>query len=574
MLIADLFYASFHATSPGELHKIAVCILKQGWCQGWGLEGGSFMASGAPLSNVLDLFGDSRDALYLRQNMLRAVLALLSLEECSSLNERLVVLLPAAAYALCVGSATLINETLGLSRLLHVSEAIEEGTLEEEESLENLHELFECSVEFLARIDNSAAPKVNLSEFQQHIRLPRQLRDQLLHEMENYVLQCISEKEIEKLLLSELINICALLSNFMYCLYSTRIREEISPFFFKLGESMLELLGHAISVIDKTYNDFISGCLGMNSIFSNIELTVTSFKSFIRSPLLSKLQDKTDASAGIYPRIVQSAERLLKSLVKLYEGCSGCRKNFHAKITSQDLSQIHSAHDPVPSNSSKSLILDMELDMNSGSSDVDSLTIDGDQASGVSISLLNQKLEILSIMSSFFSVLPSVTWEVLFNLKEKESDPKVKSMTDVLDTWETLKLQCSHILGGICSLVGSLLLLDGAGKHENAAYSSRERVSEECLISLGDLVNKVFENSFLGWYDRTKLVDCICNFISLRPQIAQFKYLNLSPVMLDEEGVKLEKNLNGELYFSPFLCEAPFVRVLKLPCNCSTMTFS
>ncbi|KAL0315150.1 UNVERIFIED_CONTAM: Serine/threonine-protein kinase ATM [Sesamum calycinum] len=454
--------------------------------------------------------------------------------ECSSLNERLVVLLPAAAYALCVGSATLINETLGLSRLLHVSEAIEEGTLEEEQSLENLHELFECSVEFLARIDNSAAPKVNLSEFQQHIRLPRQLRDQLLHEMENYVLQCISEKEIEKLLLSELINICALLSNFMYCLYSTRIREE-SPFFFKLGESMLELLGHAISVIDKTYNDFISGCLGMNSIFSNIELTVTSFKSFIRSPLLSKLQDKTDASAGIYPRIVQSAERLLKSLVKLYEGCSGCRKNFHAKITSQDLSQIHSAHDPVPSNSSKSLILDMELDMNSGSSDVDSLTIDGDQASGVSISLLNQKLEILSIMSSFFSVLPSVTWEVLFNLKEKESDPKVKSMTDVLDTWETLKLQCSHILGGICSLVGSLLLLDGAGKHENAAYSSRERVSEECLISLGDLVNKVFENSFLGWYDRTKLVDCICNFISLRPQIAQSMIEKLLMLLRDPD---------------------------------------
>ncbi|KAK4437221.1 Serine/threonine-protein kinase ATM [Sesamum alatum] len=256
--------------------------------------------------------GDSRDALYLRQNMLRAVLALLNLKECSSLNERSVVLVPAAAYALCVGSAPLINETLGLSRLAHVSEAIEEGILEEEQSLENLRELFECSVDVLARIDNSAAPKVNLSEFHQHIRLPRQLRDQLLHEMENYVLQCISEKEIEKLLLSELINICALLSNFMYFSYSSRIREEISPFFFKLGESMLELLDHAISVIDKTYNDIISGCLGLNSIFSNMELTVASFKSFIRSPLLSKLQDKTDASAGIYPRIVQSAERLLK----------------------------------------------------------------------------------------------------------------------------------------------------------------------------------------------------------------------------------------------------------------------
>ncbi|KAI3454494.1 hypothetical protein Pfo_011157 [Paulownia fortunei] len=501
--------------------------------------------------------GDPRDAFYLRQNMLRAVLALLNLKECSSLNERLVVVVPAAAYALCVGSAPLINEALGLSPLLYVSEAMEEGAKEEEQSLENLREFFECSVEILAKIDNDSGPKVNLSEYYQHIRLPRQLRDQLLNEMENYVLECIRDKEIEKFLLSELINICALLSNFMYCSYSTRIREEISPFFSKLGESMLELLDHAVSVIEKTYNDIISGCFGLNSIFNNMELTVASFKSFIRSPLLSKWQEKNDSSAGLYPRIIQSAERLLKSLAKLYEGCSGCRKNLHAKITFPGSSEILSVHDPVPS--SKSLILDVELDMNSGSSDVDSLTIDGDRTSGVSISLVNQKLDFLSIMSSFFSILPSVTWEILFNLKEKESNPKVSekflfilcqhphwsscrqlsdlvtSMTDVLNMWENLKLQSSHILGGICSLVGSLLLLDGAGKNENVAYSSRERVSEECLISLGDLVNKIFENSFMDWYDRTKLVDCICNFVSLRPQIAQSMIEKLFMLLRDPD---------------------------------------
>ncbi|KAL7139007.1 hypothetical protein ABFS83_09G021400 [Erythranthe nasuta] len=489
--------------------------------------------------------GDPRDAFYLRQNMLRAVLALVNLKECSSLNDRLVIVVPAAAYALCVGSAPLLNEALGLSPLLYGSKPMEEGEKEEEQSLENLHEIFDCSVQVLARIDNDLGQKVNLSEYHHHIRLPREQRDQLLHEMENYVQECIMDKEIEKLLLSEVMNICTLLSNFMYCTYSTRIREEISPFFFSLGESMLELLDHAISSIDKTYNDIISSCMGFNSIFNNIELTVASFKSFVRSPLLSKWNEKNDAGSGLYPRIVQSVERLLKSLAKLYEGCSGCRENLHAKTTCSDFSEIFSVHDPVPPNSNKSLILDMELDVDTGSSDVDSLNVDGDHISRVSNSLVNKKLDFLLIMSSFFSILPSVTWEVLFHLKEKENNPKVSekfllilcqhphwsscrelsdlvtSMTDVINMWESLKLKSSHILSGICSLIGSLLLLHGSGKHVNVAYSSRDTVSEECFVSLGDLVNKVFDNSCLDWRDRTKLVDCICNFVSLSPQIAQ-----------------------------------------------------
>lgn len=43
------------------------------------------------------------------------------------MNERLVVVVPAASYALCAGSAPLINEARGLSQLLYVSEAMEEG---------------------------------------------------------------------------------------------------------------------------------------------------------------------------------------------------------------------------------------------------------------------------------------------------------------------------------------------------------------------------------------------------------------------------------------------------------------
>ncbi|KAL6513039.1 hypothetical protein OROMI_034636 [Orobanche minor] len=518
----NLFYASSRATFLGELHKY---------------------------------LGDPRDAFYLRQNMVQAVLALLNSKECSSLNELLVVVLPEAAYALCVGSAPPIYEALGLSQSLFVSEAINERVKEEEQSLENLHAFFECSAEILAKIDKDTSRKVNISEYP-HIRLPRKLRDKLLHEMENSVLEFIRDKDNEKLLLSELINICALLSNFMYCSYSTRIREETSPFFSKLGESMLELLDHAVSVIEKTHNDVISGCLRLNSIFSNGELTVASFKSFISSPLLSKWQEKNDTSTGLYPRIVQSVERLLKGLAELYEGCLGCRKNVHAKITLLDSLPVS---DPVPPGSIKNLILDMELDLNGGSTDADSLTIDGDQTSGASISIVNKKLDILLIMSRFFSILPSLTWEISFNLKEKESHPKVSakflliicqhphwsscrqlsdlitSMMDIVNMWENLKLQNSHVLDSICSLVGSLLFLDAAGKHGNLAYFSRDKLFEECLVSLGDLVNKVFENSFLDWCDRSKLVDCICNFISLRPQIGQSMIEKLFVLLRDPD---------------------------------------
>ncbi|MDD0148763.1 hypothetical protein PSY31_24080, partial [Shigella flexneri] len=46
-------------------------------------------------------------------------------------------------------------------------------------------------------------------------------------------------------------------------------------------------------------------------------------------------------------------------------------------------------------------------------------------------------------------------------------------------------------------------------------------ICSQVLISLGDMVNKLFKNSLLDWGDRTKIVDCICNFVSFRPHIAQ-----------------------------------------------------
>ncbi|XP_047965261.1 serine/threonine-protein kinase ATM [Salvia hispanica] len=489
--------------------------------------------------------GDTRDALFLRQNMLRTVLASFNLRECTSLNERLVVLIPAALYALSVGSAPPINEAQGYSQLLYVSEVMEERAKDEEHSLENLHGFFDCSVDVLARIDDDSGQRVSLSENWQNMHLPRELRDQLLPEMENYIIECMMDKEIENMQLFELINACALLSNFMYCSYATRTREAVSPLFYKLGEVVVELLDQSILVVDKTFNDIISGCLGADSFFDHTQMTVTSLKSFICSPLLSICQEKGEIITELYPRIIQSSEEFLKTLAKLYDACSGCRRNPSGKKTHTDLTETTSLHDLVPLSKSKSLILDMELDMNSGSGDIDSLTVDGDETSAVSTSSANQKMDLLLIISKFFSILPLVTWEILFSLKEKETNPKVsekflfilcehphwsssrqlsdlvKSMADTIQMWENYKLHNSHILGGICSLVRSLLVTDGSGKHKNITHTSRESMSEECLISLGDLVHRISADGFADWYDRTKLIGCICDFVSFRPQIAQ-----------------------------------------------------
>lgn len=43
----------------------------------------------------------------------------------------------------------------------------------------------------------------------------------------------------------------------------------------------------------------------------------------------------------------------------------------------------------------------------------------------------------------------------------------------------------------------------------------------QSLILLGDLLNRVAENDLFDWSGRSKLIDCISNFIVFRPHIGQ-----------------------------------------------------
>ncbi|KAF5933201.1 hypothetical protein HYC85_029372 [Camellia sinensis] len=513
--------------------------------------------------------GDLRDSLHLRQNLLRAVLALVNCQECPMLNERIIVLLPAAVYALCAGCAPLPLDCKGLfpyHSSMDVPEAVEEWVKGEDREHENLHELFECSVEVLAKIDHSFGPEVSESQCYRNVRLPHQLIDSLLHEMETYILEAVVDKNVEKMLLSDVFYMCALLSNFMFCSYITREREEVSSFLTKMGQYSIKLLDCAVSGIEKSHNDARRGCLNSNYIFEGMNSVIASSKSFVCSPLFNKWRDQNVFDVVVYTAISQSIERLLKALAKLYEEYSQSATNFQSQIDLPDFSASITSVPKSPSNSSISMIMDMELDLVEDSKDVDVIAVSGKTVSGVSVSAGTWKFDIISLISCFFAVLPVVTWEILFDLMDKENDAcvlenilfnvcrhpywpssrkfsdLVSSMNNMVDLRASLKPQCSNILAAICDLLGTLISLDtfrrdtnSVGKDTNIALPLRERISEQSLTFLGDLLNKVAENDIFDWSGRLKLIDCICNFILLRPHIGQSMIEKLLMMLRDPD---------------------------------------
>jgi len=196
-----------------------------------------------------------------------------------------------------------------------------------------------------------------------------------------------------------------------------------------MGNCLLELLDCALCVIQGNHNDFRSlGCLGSDTIFGGTKSLAASLRSFICCPIFKKWRDQNDPDVFLYGSVVQSMEKLLKALAKLYEEYSECSRNFHSEMILQDLSASDiSVQNSFPSDCNKSKIMDVELDVNEVSRDVDLLTVGGNFATGISFSSEKWKLGMISVISCFFPVLHPVTWDTLFELMGKESDRKVCS---------------------------------------------------------------------------------------------------------------------------------------------------
>ncbi|KAM7277000.1 hypothetical protein ACFE04_018866 [Oxalis oulophora] len=428
--------------------------------------------------------------------------------ESTMLNERLVFLLPAAVYSLCVGCDPFTDcyKRFFLSHSLEdATEAVDDRAKTDNNDQETMLHLFDCSVEILAKIDAYSGVQVYKSRCHQSIRLPAQLKDTLLHEMETYIIGALVDDRAEKSPVSEVFCLCALSSNFINGSLLTRKKDEVVSFVSKLGQYLLESLDHVVRLIHESQHD--------QSLFEFSEKSsiIASFRSFVSSTIFAEWGKQNAPDSELYHTLVKSMEKMLKALAKMYE-----------KYECVNAPEI-SASDDITTGD-RSTIVDMELDANEDRKDVDILKAGGKNASAISNSAVNWKLDMISLMSSFFLVSRVVTWDTLFDLMEKERDPKVNSMVNMIEVQADLKLDRIDMLSALHVL---LRPLDTVGKE------IQESVPEECLIRLGDLLNKVSKFVHLDWFGRVKLVDCICNFILLSPHVGQMMIENLLLMLQD-----------------------------------------
>ncbi|KAH9720220.1 serine/threonine-protein kinase ATM [Citrus sinensis] len=531
------------------------------------------------------------------------------------MDDRMVLLLPAAVYALCAGCSPFIScfkWPLLSDSFLNVPEAGVDWVKVYENEHERQLQLFECCVEVLAKIDLGSSSSKDSSQCHQSVRLPRQLRDQLLHEMESYILGVFSNWNTENRSQLEVI--------FMK-------REEASSFLSKVSRYLLELLDHAINLMQESHNSFESlRSLGSNNDFNEISSLVTSFRNFIYSPIFVKCGDQDFLDPALYDAVIQSMERVLRVLTSLYEDYSDCLRNPQSQmiLSEQSVSGTQLQISCPPSIGS-SRIVDMELDVNEDAQNVDILTVNGKIASGISCSAVKWKLDMISLISSFFSIL-HVTWDILFELMGKEcsqevceqilyslcqhphlsSSAKIRDLVNSMDNMlEIHKLDCFNILTAIDYILRTLLSLETAQKDKLAGSSLKERESEEsvwnsdlsfwnvklnllvgeawstlaefshfrstcshntpffishhsttnekdrgwvllrglnfflslfeCLRHLGALVNKIAEFGLLDWSGRVKLIDCICYFVLVTPQVGQTLIERLLSMLQDPD---------------------------------------
>ncbi|KAL9265361.1 Serine/threonine-protein kinase ATM-like protein [Drosera capensis] len=485
--------------------------------------------------------GNLYESLNLRQSLLRGVLLSLNLKEFV-LEEDMVTLLPAASYALCAGYPLIPSKGLSFK-----SCGNEHGGL-----VAN----FEYFVDVLAKINLNSRNVVIATDKFQGLRLPQQLRDPLLQEMENCVSHAISDEKRNRILLSDVFLHCALLSNFIDGFFSTRSTEEISPFCIKVCKYLVELVESAVSIIQDFHMTMTShGFSALNSNFDGSRSVIATFRSFVCCPLFSRCKDKDAACTVTYSSLIQSIERLLKAISYLYAKLSKDLNNLQSETDSLQLPDSNlAAEDSSPLKRSASGVIDMELDV-SDSNDV--------SASGTSSSLfcssgLRWRMDLISLISCCFSVLPVVTWDILFDIISKEEHPKlyqhvlinlcqnphwssaklmdlVSLMNELFERKKSLKQDCTDVLSSIVSLLRTLLSLHSVRKDKHLLPSVSERDTEKFLLSLRDLVSEVYKSNLLDWHGRLKLVDCICDFISLFPLISQAMAENLIKLLCDPD---------------------------------------
>lgn len=226
-------------------------------------------------------------------------------------------------------------------------------------------------------------------------------------------------------MLSPLIFFCSLIYN-LYSLCLFRKGEEASLFLSKMSQYLLELLDHAVNLIQGNNSDLQAlGCSSSSSDYNLKTTLIASFRSFVFSLIFVKSRDETSLDAVLYDAITKSMERLLKELTELYNQSFECVRSPHSDPSLPDLPSTDSKLKICGPSGSNSRIMDLELDVTEDMQDVDILPVGGIIGTGLSFPAVKWKLGMISLLSSFHPFLDYVTWDVLFELMENECDIKV-----------------------------------------------------------------------------------------------------------------------------------------------------
>lgn len=177
---------------------------------------------------------------------------------------------------------------------------------------------------------------------------------------------------------------------------------------------MSDLLDSAVSMAQEYFNDIMHKYDSKSSI-DRIKSILASFRSLTSSPLFKIWTVHNVIDIKLRTSISESFERLLKALAELYEGSICCSDNLQPEIDLPDSFKSYAQYSSQ-SNSRRSKIVDMDLDGDDDGNDIEG---------SVPASAANLKLHFLLIISNFFAVVPNAAWDVMFNLMERETDPRV-----------------------------------------------------------------------------------------------------------------------------------------------------
>ncbi|KAJ8476072.1 hypothetical protein OPV22_019799 [Ensete ventricosum] len=483
--------------------------------------------------------GDLRDILYLRKDLLRATMELFDFKQASFWKEQMVSLIPEAIFALCAGCATLAPLSGGLSMFTRPNKDCTKLFLVKDE-LEYPEEVLECSVESLAEIESESSTEEK-TDWYSCVRLPKQIRQPLIHEFKEHISDFLTSKgEFGEMDLSFFFSMCSLLCNSIYCSLLARLREDKFLILPKVIDFLTEILDHIVSVIEDKCNEMsCDGSVNLSFILDSAGTNASSLRSLLASPLF-KLKDGTDCVP--LARITQAIEKLLVAFAKLFDVLSKFPTDPVSDTEIQQL-PISSVDPPQDSMAEFNVrIVDMELDVDESFEDMDSVAMSGGKR--LITSPLLWKLNLVSMISSFSSVLPFRTWEVLFDLMGRENDSKVcesilfnlckyfpgparrssalvSMIGKLTDKDGNLKFFYVNILTCIRVLLGSLKSISSSGNNNKAIQCMDERMTDENLSTLCNTLNRVAEFGLPDWYARIELINCICWYVLLEPQSAQ-----------------------------------------------------